>query len=168
MKNALAEDLLVSHRPVDRVAYRVIKKAKPEDKWEPTYKIDRNKAFSRERLELVPLPHEMAVRQVAKQVTGQRRGRMTVLGYAGKTEAKHCKARWVVRCDCGNYEHRTQILRWIGTDADDACVECRARLWSKGARHNPEGATRKTRDLHQLRDVASKAAHIVQMKRRQP
>jgi hypothetical protein len=53
--------------------------------------------------------------------------------------------KWVVRCDCGKYEHRTKILRWLGTDATDLCRECRRRTrilfrwWRPG-----EKATRAT------------------------
>jgi hypothetical protein len=121
------EALLRSPRPIDRVAARVVKKAKPEDLWAPDIRKD-NRAFSSEFLPTKELPANAikASPELAKLV-GRRRGRMTIIGYAAYQGNMRGPAKWVVRCDCGNYEHRQSIFRWLGTEADDMCWVCDKR-----------------------------------------
>ena len=116
--------------PIDRVARRVTKKARLEDTWRPATKPAPHHIFSSNVLEVAPLPP--AAPKELLGLIGRRRGRLTVLGYAKLQGSKGQQAKWVVRCDCGNYEQRTRILRWLGTDVDDMCSECRNREHLKG------------------------------------
>jgi hypothetical protein len=122
------EKLLQKPLPIDRVAARVVRAAKPEHLWRPMPKDVRTAPPVDAILRVARTPLE-AVRAKPELLTlpGRRRDRMVILGYAAEQGSKNQKARWVVRCDCGNYEHRTQIFRWIGTDAPDMCRECRNR-----------------------------------------
>jgi hypothetical protein len=53
----MIEKLLVNHIPIDRVAMRVVKKAKPEDLWAPNIRKD-NRVFSSEALATRKIPQE--------------------------------------------------------------------------------------------------------------
>lgn len=119
------EKLLQNPLPIDRVAARVVKPAKPEEVWMPKPRPLENHAESGEVLPIGPLP-KTAPRDILR-VVGQRRGRMVVIGYAAQQGSQNKNGRWVVRCDCGRYEHRTSILRWLGTKDNDWCRECQHR-----------------------------------------
>jgi hypothetical protein len=70
---------------------------------------------------------------------------MTVLGYAATQGGKKQGAKWVVRCDCGNHEFRSHIIRWLGTEAPDMCRECRTRIYRmRGETFPKEPAKRAT------------------------
>lgn len=67
----------------------------------------------------------------AKNLSGLRSGRLTVIGYYGRnktgysgTAARH---RWVVRCDCGMYSVRraTSLLKHRSRHDDDCCDRCK-------------------------------------------
>lgn len=126
-------NLLLSPIPVNKTAHRVIKPAAPEDVWAPIVKTD-HRAHSREVLNIRPIPAAAAHMQ---SVIGKKRDRLTVIGLYGADESTKKSKAWVVRCDCGNYETRSTILRWIGTHAPDMCLECRARVWKKGGQWSP-------------------------------
>lgn len=131
--------------PIDRVAYRVTRKAKAEDLWRPMPKAAAHLTPVGAILKTKPLPHTAPKEMLG--VVGRRRGRMTVVGYAADQGSQNNSARWVVRCDCGNLEHRTKILRWLGTDAMDMCRECYLRAYKlkQGADVMPrEKAERRT------------------------
>lgn len=115
------DKLKVSPLPIDKKTRRVVLPAKGEDLWEPTIQIPPHFKFSKNALPTIPTPKEL------KHVVGKKRDRMTIIGCAQRAKGKNGKSRWVVRCDCGNFEHRTGILRWIGTEAEDMCFECRKR-----------------------------------------
>lgn len=123
--------LLQNPLPIDRVAARVVKKAKPEDLWRPMPKPTQHIVPVGAVLAVQPIPRAALLGTPGLQdVPGRRRDRMTVIGYAADQEAGSTNpAKWVVRCDCGNYEHRVRIFRWLGTDAMDMCRECRNRTY---------------------------------------
>ena len=125
-KNMDRETLLHNHRPIDRVAARVTKAAKAADLWAPKPKPKLDFAESAEMLRTASLP--TGSRRELLELTGRRRGRMVIVGYAAQQGAGG-GAKWVVRCDCGRYEHRTRIMRWLGTDATDLCRECHHRTY---------------------------------------
>lgn len=132
-RDSISVQLLDTPLPVDRVARRVTKKAKPEYLWQPQPKDAADKVFSKTVLptrtpQWETMPPEM------KTVIGRRRDRMTIIGYsAQQKESRNRKgASWVVRCDCGNYEHRSNILRWLSTQQPDLCIECRKRMFKLG------------------------------------
>ncbi len=129
--------------PIDRVAARVVRAARPEHLWRPMPKDATSRAFSTIQLEVAPLPREAP--KNLYDLIGKRRDRFVIVGYAKEQGAPKQQARWVVRCDCGNYEHRKRILRWLGTDAQDMCAECRNRTFKlRGEWASPIPATRST------------------------
>jgi len=140
--------LLQNPLPINRLAARVIRKAKPEDVWDPIPNPIENYAESENVLRTKNLP-ESAPRSLL-EVVGKRRGQMVVVGYAAEqSDSKKKSARWVVRCDCGRYEHRTSILRWLGTDALDMCRLCQHRTYKiKGEWQPRKPATRETTTQH--------------------
>ena len=119
--------LLLNHLPIDRVAARVTKAAAANELWAPKPRPYAGFAESAEVLRTAPLPNCAPRKLLA--LTGKRRGRMVIVGYAADQGGAAGKTKWVVRCDCGRYEHRTRILRWLGTDAPDLCRECRHRTY---------------------------------------
>jgi len=129
--------LLQNPLPVDRMAQRVVKAARKEDLWDVPVHPDAFKKFSREMLPVAPIPPVSWRNPQFRDPTGLRRGRLVVLGYAAEQGGKKKGARWVVRCDCGNYEHRNMIFRWAGTQAPDMCIECRTRSYKKNGNKSP-------------------------------
>lgn len=132
--------LLECSGPIDKKAYKVVKKARLEDVWTPKPKTASHIIRSENVLRTRPLPKSAKHMDV---VIGKKRGRMTVVGYSEKQPSGDKPAAWVARCDCGNFEHRTKILRWLGTDAQDMCTECRNREFlTKGSSFDREKANR--------------------------
>lgn len=129
--------------PANGTAARVIGKAKEENQWRPMPKERDNYVASSNVLPTIPLPFGSPV--AAHDLIGKRRDRLIVIGYSAEQGSKKQQAKWVVRCDCGNYEHRTRIFRWIGTKAPDMCRECAKRTYIlKGETWPREPAKRKT------------------------
>lgn len=58
-----------------------------------------------------------------EDMTGRRFGRFVVVAYLGKPNPK-IKARWLVRCTCGDYEQRS-VAAIKTADPDNMCVNCR-------------------------------------------
>lgn len=115
--------------PIDRVAARVVRKAAPDDVWETTPSIEDTRAHSQNALEACSPPAAIQ-RDVIAKLIGAKRGRLTVIGYAkDQNPNPKASARWVVRCDCGAYEHRTRILRWLEFPGDDMCRSCMDRRY---------------------------------------
>lgn len=140
MREPVSQQLLSTPLPVDRVAARVTRKARPEHLWQPAVKEVASKAFSREVLATQPPPFAMKDEVLAEIFRLKRRDRLEVIGYSAKQPPTTSGqgAKWVVRCDCGNYEERTRILRWLRTEAPDMCVECRVRAAKKKERWVPD------------------------------
>lgn len=63
---------------------------------------------------ILPIPSKRV-----KDLTGQRFGRLLVLGYAGSTSAK--QSRWLCRCDCGQ---ETTVTRQLLTDGKTSSCGC--------------------------------------------
>ena len=138
--------LLQSSLPIDRVAARVTRPAKPEDIWRPMPKLIPHHVSSGTVLATAPIPiGGLRSKPELATLPGRRRGRMVILGYAADQGSKDKNAKWVARCDCGNYEHRTRIFRWLSIDAPDMCRECQNRTYLlKGEWRDREPATRNT------------------------
>jgi hypothetical protein len=132
------EKLLQNPMPIDRVAYRVIRAAKPENLWRPMPKDSPGAPPVGAVLATAPTPW-LAVKNNPEMgsLIGKRRDRMTVLGYAAEQGAKGQGARWVVRCDCGNQEYRGRVFRWLGTAAPDMCRECQNRAYKLRGEWSP-------------------------------
>lgn len=66
-------------------------------------------------------------------LVGARIGRYVVLGLADRPKTSGKAAVWVIRCACGNYEHRRaapirrQMEGTDETDNRDCCTECAGR-----------------------------------------
>jgi hypothetical protein len=129
MKQTVMERLLETPIPIDRVAARVFQGAHVDNKWAPQHTRVKTRPFSNNIIPMSPIPNGMQKEIIEAIKNNPRRSRMVVVGYAKKQGAKDKPAKWVVRCDCGNYETRNRILRWLGTDAFDACTECRDRMF---------------------------------------
>ena len=73
-------------------------------------------------------------------LTGVRQGRLTVIGYLGKLNPK-ASARWLVRCDCGDYEARSAraIKQHRGND-EACCWNCDHLLKIKAGHWKPKEA----------------------------
>jgi len=106
--------------PVDGTARRVLGKGV---EWAPNLK--EQKGYVRN--ETAPPPMRKVV-PGNLDLTGQRFGRLVVLGL-GATKNQKCghpqAAAWVVRCDCGAFEHRTaKALRKPGDPDRHMCLHC--------------------------------------------
>ena len=61
-----------------------------------------------------------------QDLTGVRFGRLTVIGLHAHTQDK---VRWVVKCDCGNYNLRkTKAIR-NKNNSEDRCYDCRNKRY---------------------------------------
>lgn len=84
----------------------------------------------------VPLPTRPVVGNMP-QLVGTRFGRFTVVGLGlRKRERKgeaNKPAAWVVRCDCGNYEHRTAKAIRNPANHIDRCQDCHQVRFEKHA-----------------------------------
>lgn len=67
-------------------------------------------------------------------LTGLKFGRFKVIGYSAEKSG-----RWVVRCQCGNYEFRTSKAIKNPNNDRDMCVECRATHFIKHGRSIYDG-----------------------------
>lgn len=104
--------LLTSSAPVNSTAARVIRKGYA---YEAKVKPGCTETWD------APPPSKRRP-SAAPDITGFRRGFMTALRYheSGKGGAK-----WLVRCDCGNFEVRT-AAKWTAKQQEpDACTVCR-------------------------------------------
>jgi hypothetical protein len=61
-----------------------------------------------------------------KDLTGMRLGRMTVVGLSSEISA-----RWIMRCDCGDYEPRKAKSIKNPNNSNDCCVICRKIDYAK-------------------------------------
>jgi hypothetical protein len=57
-------------------------------------------------------------------LTGRIVGRFTVIGLSAEKRRSHSGSRWVVRCSCGAYEHRTTKGIRRSDLAGMMCVRC--------------------------------------------
>lgn len=142
-----AQRLMRTPLPINRTALRVVMPAFQEDIWQPEPK-KITRPFSRNAIAIQEPPID------APHIIGKRRDRLTVIGYAAEQSESKNTTRWVVRCDCGNYETRKRILRWLGTDAPDFCTECQVREFKKRGEWFPRSpAVRTTIAEHGFRGV---------------
>lgn len=147
------EKLLHNPLPIDRVAARVVRAAKPENMWRPMPKEAPHLTPVGVVLATAPIPWAAVSNNPGlRELQGKRRGRMVVIGYAADQGTGCNGARWVTRCDCGNFEHRSKVFRWLGTKAPDMCRECRNRAYKLRGGAWVESATKADR-------VTKQAAH---------
>lgn len=121
-------------RPINRTAGLVVSKST-------------DTAPSVKRLNEVCSPFPLEIRRVKLQadLTGTRNGRLLVMGYHGGTKGK---ARWVSRCDCGNYTLRSRKAILNPENRGDRCVLCRHQAYLKRAQvHREYGKEVDVRDI---------------------
>lgn len=121
------DKLALGPKGINATAKAVVKPAAPQNLWAPKPVIAATYKHSDVPLATAPLPP--AIQAPMRNLIGKSRGRLTIMGYAADQGVKSQQAKWVVRCACGNYEHRTRILRWLHTQADDMCIECQKRKY---------------------------------------
>lgn len=71
-----------------------------------------------------PLPTRKPLKG-SPDYSGQRSGRLVVVGLSAEIKQGDRPAAWVVRCACGNYEHRTAKSINNPRNVDDCCRPCR-------------------------------------------
>ena len=86
---------------------------------------------------LTPVPRGMSMSSDFTDLTGVRRGRLTVVGYFrrdGGSERK-TSARWSCRCDCGTYTLRKSKALKSEKNNRDRCKECTHKLNQRKAQY---------------------------------
>jgi hypothetical protein len=122
----MREKLMINPLPIDSAAARVTRPAKAENLWRPMPRAVSTYPDADAVLRTAKLPNKHFRLHAA---IGKRRDRMAVLGYAADQGSEKQGARFVVRCDCGAFEYRRSIFKWLGTKAPDMCRECRVRKY---------------------------------------
>jgi hypothetical protein len=96
-----------SERPMTNHTHRILKECPPLERW-----VSRSE------------------KQKRKNLTGQKHGKLTVIGYYGKAKGSTKYNLWVVQCECGNYQiRRTEKVRCNNgpgrpSAPDRMCSEC--------------------------------------------
>ena len=98
--------------PVNKQAALAIQR---QDTYQPNKKI--NGKHWKDRPEIIEIPKNSPVR------AGDRFGRLTVIGKGAYQNSKK-RAKYVVRCDCGNYEIRTNKALQNKNNPQDRCSIC--------------------------------------------
>jgi hypothetical protein len=108
--------------PVDRVAARVMGGGAA---WTPAAKrADCVRHWTEQPTDLiVPMP-QPGHKGTFVDMTGRTFGRFRVVAYLGKPNRKN-KARWLVKCSCGDFEERSANAIISRAEGDDMCVNCR-------------------------------------------
>lgn len=73
---------------------------------------------------LIPREQYPSSNPTFTDLTNRRFGRFTVVGLLENATRKK-KARWLVRCDCGDYEQRGAKAICNPRNIIDLCIECR-------------------------------------------
>lgn len=72
-----------------------------------------------------PLPTNKYIGKKDNNLIGRRKGRFTVIGLSASFIGSSGKGhRWVVKCDCGRFEIRTEKTIKKGK-SPDSCIECK-------------------------------------------
>lgn len=123
-------DRVITSVPQDATAARVTAKGThytPEIKYG-----DRE---HREDRPAIVQPKSPQAAEFARTIIGKRIGRLTVIGLAavqtGKAARGKGNKRWVVRCDCGDYEFRKAKSIVAADEQDRMCKRCHDLEWKK-------------------------------------
>lgn len=104
--------------PVNSTAGRVTSKG---EHWRP--RVGRA-VIAHAPLPVMPITNQMRMSGDFADLTGRRVGRLTVIGYGGKSGKNAGGARWVCRCDCGTYTYRYKKTIATPSGAFIGCAEC--------------------------------------------
>lgn len=112
---------LRTSRPVDALAGRQLARG---IEWVPAHRGNPDKWHwdAPPNHLLMPVPRN-GHRGAFADLTGRKVGRLTVAGFLGKPNRK-VKARWLVRCLCGDYEARSARAITNPANGDDCCEKC--------------------------------------------
>lgn len=111
-------DRILSSAPVNKTAARVIGRGVH---WEPDRKPHPGFQHWKAPPPMVS-PAKYPEDPGFVDLRGKRIGRLVVVGYLGKPN-KSKSARWLLRCDCGDYEARSARAVKAG-EGDHMCIEC--------------------------------------------
>lgn len=121
-------DRIITSVSMNATAARVTGKG---EHWEPrkAQLLTDGEVFSENVLPCLPMPPETPIS------AGQRFGRLVVKGYAGKGPNG---AKYVVRCDCGNWCHRK--MKGLRTPRNQMCPVCNYAEEVKAGTHPGKAA----------------------------
>lgn len=117
-------DALAASVPLDATAARVTGKGVHfEPLLKPSY--DTHIRASKEPLATKPRPRgwNEAAKQTYAELVGHQFGRWRVIGLSALGPG-NSGARWVVKCSCGRYEHRSHKAIKRAPTTGDCCAEC--------------------------------------------
>lgn len=106
--------------PLDATAATVTSGAR--HRYEPQIKAPPGFEHWAEPPPVIP-PHRYPKVGTFVDLRGRRLGRMTVVGFLGKINNAG-KARWLLKCSCGDYEARSQKAILSSTEPDLCCLHC--------------------------------------------
>lgn len=135
-------DALAAATPNDATAARVVSPG--TDPCMPAVKFPPGYFHSDVCPKLVsPLPER--VQALAVEYVGERLGRLTVVGLADIRRGEK-KAKWVVRCDCGAFEHRSMqaIRETLQAGQHGAATQCYVCAHEQKVRKQIESAGERT------------------------
>ena len=105
----------ITNKPVNSTASKVMQKGQHFEYENKSSQIESDS----------PIP-TMNSNKNTKDLTGIRRGRLTVIGLS-----RDIQKRWVVKCDCGKYTIRTAKAIKNKNNNADACTECHNLMYMK-------------------------------------
>lgn len=142
-------DAIAAAVPSDQTAGRVVGQSQAEDEFAPPpgvfHSPDRPSLMAREEIRGPSDGEVSRARENYDKWVGLRIDRITIVGLDAGYRTSADKLRWVVRCDCGIYEHRkTRALGRAIAHAENGRAEeyaCRACLQTGNVpvRHAKEG-----------------------------
>lgn len=123
-------DAILASVPLDKTAASVTSKG---EHWTPARSVEEWHVHSETPLPMKPIP----MLDGTKGLAGAKFGRLTVMGHYTGPKSKNTRARYVVRCACGDYEIRSaKAIRQA--DPDAACAKCEyQRKLREGRRSAP-------------------------------
>ena len=127
-------DRIIGSAPVNRTAAKVV--SGKGETWEPNVA---EVGWQDHPRPVVPLPPNVDHNPAWRNLTGQRIGRVRVLGYAGRNQAT-TSSRWSVRCDCGKYGcFSSKFLRSEAAQSRAMCPWCdRLVQMQRGEHRSPQ------------------------------
>ncbi|HAO01687.1 MAG: hypothetical protein Tp170SUR00d2C46354221_38 [Prokaryotic dsDNA virus sp.] len=147
MRNSPISKLKDHQRPADSTALRV-GFFKGEN-----FEVEFTHSRPKRRITLENPPPKPKMPATAKDYAGMRNGRMTAFFWFRESPSK-TSSIWVVKCDCGRYEFRKKIGRWIKgyKDGNDMCEICeREREMLTGRTSKENEGKRRLRFIEKMR-----------------
>jgi hypothetical protein len=116
---------IFSSSPVNATAAKVVGRSGIQ--WEPIRSVTGDWDVVSE----TPLPTRPFRGHAGHDLTGQKRGRLTIIGQSHRTKANAKGVAWVVKCTCGSFAER-RTSGWKKMAEDRAmCARCQYQEWLK-------------------------------------